>query len=71
MVYANDEWVQVPVMQLYDTGLMQSAINNARHMYEKAEKRMDDFYEKYGEFMSPFQKDMERYNQIKMKVGES
>lgn len=33
-------------------------------MYEKAEKRMDDFYEKYGEFMSPFQKDMDRYNQI-------
>ena len=64
MVYANDEWVQVPVMQLYDTGLMQSAINNARYMYEKAEKRMDDFYEKYGEFMSPFQKDMDRYNQI-------
>lgn len=64
MVYANDEWVQVPVMQLYDTGLMQSAINNARYMYEKAEKRMDDFYDKYGEFMSPFQKDMDRYNQI-------
>ena len=64
MVYANDEWVQVPVMQLYDTGLMQSAINNARYMYEKAEKRMDDFYEKYGEFMSPFQKDMDRYQQI-------
>lgn len=64
MVYANDEWVQVPVMQLYDTGLMQQAINNARYMYEKAEKRMDDFYEKYGEFMSPFQKDMDRYNQI-------
>ena len=64
MVYANDEWVQVPVMQLYDTGLMQSAINNARYMYEKAEKRMDDFYDKYGEFMSPFQKDMDRYNKI-------
>lgn len=64
MVYANDEWVQVPVMQLYDTGLMQSAIQNARYMYEKAEKRMDDFYDKYGEFMSPFQRDMDRYNQI-------
>lgn len=64
MVYANDEWVQMPVMQLYDTGLMQQAINNARYMYEKAEKRMDDFYEKYGEFMSPFQKDMDRYQQI-------
>ena len=54
MVYGADKIVQMPVMQLYDTGLMQSAINNARYMYEKAEKRMDDFYEKYGEFMSPF-----------------
>lgn len=64
MVYGADKIVQMPVMQLYDTGLMQAAINNARYMYEKAEKRMDDFYEKYGDFMSPFQKDMERYNQI-------
>lgn len=64
MVYAADKIVQMPVMQLYDTGLMQSAIQNARYMYEKAEKRMDDFYEKYGEFMSPFQKDMDRYQQI-------
>ena len=54
MVYGADRIVQMPIMQLYDTGLMQSAINNARYMYEKAEKRMDDFYEKYGEFMSPF-----------------
>lgn len=51
-------------MQLYDTGLMQQAVENARYMYDKAEKRMDDFYEKYGEFMSPFQKDMDRYQQI-------
>ena len=64
MIYANDRWAQIPIMQLYDTGLMQSAINNARYMYDKAEKRMDDFYEKYGEFMSPFQRDMDRYNQI-------
>ena len=64
MVYGADRIVQMPVMQLYDTGLMQQAINNARYMYEKAEKRMDDFYEKYGEFMSPFQKDMDRYQQI-------
>ena len=64
MIYGADKIVQMPIMQLYDTGLMQSAIQNARYMYEKAEKRMDDFYEKYGEFMSPFQKDMDRYNQI-------
>ena len=64
MIYGADRIVQMPVMQLYDTGLMQQAVENARYMYDKAEKRMDDFYEKYGEFMSPFQKDMDRYNQI-------
>ena len=63
MVYANDEWVQVPVMQLYDTGLMQSAINNARYMYEKAEKRMDDFYKEYDNFYTPIQKDQDWYNE--------
>lgn len=57
MVYGADRIVQMPVMQLYDTGLMQSAINNARYMYEKAEKRMDDFYEKYNDFITPIQKD--------------
>lgn len=64
MIYGADRIVQMPVMQLYDTGLMQQAVQNARYMYDKAEKRMDDFYEKYGEFMSPFQKDMDRYQQI-------
>lgn len=64
MIYGADRIVQMPVMQLYDTGLMQQAVENARYMYDKAEKRMDDFYEKYGEFMSPFQKDMDRYQQI-------
>ncbi len=63
MVYGADRIVQMPVMQLYDTGLMQSAINNARYMYEKAEKRMDDFYDKYGDFITPIQKDQDWYNE--------
>ena len=63
MVYGADRIVQMPVMQLYDTGLMQSAINNARYMYDKAEKRMDDFYEKYDNFYTPIQRDQDWYNE--------
>ena len=63
MVYGADRIVQMPVMQLYDTGLMQQAINNARYMYEKAEKRMDDFYEKYDNFITPIQRDQDWYNE--------
>ncbi len=63
MVYGADRIVQMPVMQLYDTGLMQSAINNARYMYEKPEKRMDDFYEKYDNFITPIQRDQDWYNE--------
>ena len=63
MVYGADKIVQMPIMQLYDTGLMQQAINNARYMYEKAEKRMDDFYEKYDNFYTPIQKDQDWYNE--------
>jgi len=42
---------------------MQSAIQNARYMYEKAEKRMDDFYEKYDDFYTPIQRDQDWYNE--------
>ena len=63
MVYGADRIVQMPVMQLYDTGLMQQAINNARYMYEKAEKRMDDFYKEYDNFITPIQRDQDWYNE--------
>ena len=32
-------------------------------MYEKAEKRLDDFYEKYDNFYTPIQKDQDWYNE--------
>ena len=64
MVYAGDQWVQLPVRDLYDTQMMAMAINAAKDMYEKGEKRLDDFYTKYGDFTSPIQKDMDAYNNI-------
>jgi len=40
------------------------AINAARDMYNRGEKKLDDFYEKYGDFTSPIQKDIDSYNTI-------
>lgn len=40
------------------------ALATAKDMYERGEKRIDDFYNKYEDFYSPFQKDMERYEEI-------
>ena len=64
MVYAGDQWVQLPTRDLYDTQMMAMAINAAKDMYDKGEKRLDDFYNKYNEFYSPIQKDIEAYNTI-------
>jgi hypothetical protein len=37
MVYANDQWIQLPTRDLYDTQVMAMAINAARDMYEKGQ----------------------------------
>lgn len=62
MIYAGDPWVQMPVKDLYDTQIMAMSINAAKDMYEKGQKQMEDFYTKYGDFISPIQKDMDWYN---------
>lgn len=64
MIYAGDQWIQYPVKDLYDTQIMAMSIAAAKDMYEKGQKRLDDFYDKYGDFMSPFAKDMDRYKEI-------
>lgn len=64
MIYAEDQWAQLPVQDLYDSGLMQMSIAAAKDMYEKSEKRIDDFYKNYGDFKSPFAKDMVEYQNM-------
>lgn len=61
MVYANDVWAQLPVKDLYDSQMMLASVEAAKDMYEKGAKAMDDFYKTYGDFQSPFSKDMEEY----------
>ena len=61
MTYAYDDWVQMPTKDLYDTAIMKMAIDAAKDMYDKSQGQMENFYKTYGDFMSPFAKDMEAY----------
>lgn len=62
MIYGGDLALQMPIMDLYDKQIMAMSINAAKDMYEKGQKQIDDFYSKYGDFMSPIQKDMDWYD---------
>lgn len=63
MAYAYDRAIALPVHDLYDSQVMAMSINAAKDMYEKGQKQIEDFYNKYGDFISPIQKDMEWYAQ--------
>lgn len=63
MVYSRDQWIQLPVRDLYDSQIMLASINAARDMYEKGQQQIKDFQKDYGDFYSPIQKDMDWYNQ--------
>ena len=63
MVYANDQWIQLPTRDLYDTQIMAMAINAARDMYEKGQQEMKDFQKAYGDFLTPIMADQDWYNQ--------
>lgn len=63
MVYANDQWIQLPTRDLYDTQIMAMAINAARDMYEKGQQEMKEFQKAYGDFLTPIMADQDWYNQ--------
>ena len=63
MVYAYDRAIPLPVKDLYDKQIMAMSIDAARDMYKEGQKQINDFYEKYGDFVSPIQKDMDWYAQ--------
>lgn len=63
MVYSRDQWIKLPVRDLYDSQIMLASINAARDMYEKGQQQIKDFQKDYGDFYSPIQKDMDWYNQ--------
>lgn len=59
MVYAYDQWAQLPVRDLYDSQVMAMAINAAKDMYEKGQQEMKDFQKLYGDFMTPIGADQD------------
>lgn len=63
MIYANDQWIQLPTRDLYDTSIMMASINAAKDMYEKGVQQVKDFQKDYGDFISPIEQDMDWYNQ--------
>lgn len=63
MIYAGDQWIQLPTKDLYDTQMMAIAINAAKDMYEKGQQEMKDFKEEYGDFLTPITADQDWYNQ--------
>lgn len=64
MIYRYDEPVDMPVPELYDTGLMGTYINAVKQQYDEGVKRLDDFTSKYGDFTSPFAKDVENWDKL-------
>lgn len=64
MVYAYDQALQLPTVDLYDTKMMAMAVNAAKDMYDRGQEQIKDFYTKYGDFISPFSKDLERYGEM-------
>lgn len=62
MIYAYDQWAQMPTKDIYDTQMMAMAINAAKDMYNRGEQEIKDFRKEYGDFYSPIQKDMDWYS---------
>ena len=62
MIYANDQWIQLPTRDIYDTSIMMASINAAKDMYEKGMQQVKDFQKDYGDFVSPIEQDMDWYN---------
>ena len=46
MIYAYDQYAQMPVRDLYDSAIMQMAIGAAKDMYDTRRKDFKEFKEK-------------------------
>lgn len=64
MIYRYDQPVDMPIPELYDTGIMNAYLNAVKDQYESGEKRMDEYLSKYSDFTSPFQQDVENYDKL-------
>ena len=62
MIYGQDAPIAFPVADLYDSGMMQMYVNAVRDQYQQGLKDYETFVSKYGDFTSPFSKDVDRWN---------
>lgn len=60
-VYAYDEAVPIPVVDLYDRQMSRDVIAAAKEQYDRAYKEQQDFLDKYGDFLSPSDDDTQYY----------
>lgn len=66
MIYGQDQAVRYPIKDLYDTGMMSMYIGAIKDEYERGIKEQEEFISKYGDFISPFQKDVENWDRLTM-----
>ena len=66
MIYGYDEAVRYPVKDLYDTGMMNLYIGAIKDEYDRGLKEQEEFVSQYGDFVSPFQKDVENWDRLTM-----
>ena len=59
MIYGQDEPTLFPVADLYDSGMIQMYINAAREQYNQNREDLKEFQKTFGDFVSPFAKDMQ------------
>lgn len=64
MILGYDDAVRYPVKDLYDTGMMKLYIGAIKDEYERGIKEQEDFISKYGDFISPFKKDVETWDRL-------
>lgn len=62
MIHPYDSAVQMPNMDLYDTNMMQLYINAVQREYERGLQDQKEFLSKYGDFFSPFAKDVQNWD---------
>lgn len=62
MVYSRDQWIQLPVRDLYDSQIMLASINAAKDMYQQGVNEFKEYQKNYNDFYSPISSDMDWYN---------
>lgn len=62
MIYGADSPIALPIIDLYDTGAMRMYVDAAREQYQQGLKDYETFMSQYGDFTSPFKKDVDYWD---------